>query len=132
MDTIPFDDHSDRRSPGDPGVRFLRAEGEDVRLWYGTFDLFVRLLHDLWWQDRQIGRLKLLADWLGDRGVFDPDGAATIIDDCSETRAALVLVRERLARQTDLGDEIETALFAIIQCLDAAIADDQPVRIERI
>ncbi|RUL88743.1 hypothetical protein [Tautonia sociabilis] len=133
MEGIAFDDHSGRGPVGEPGVVLFVGEEQTLRLWYGTFDAVLRLLHDLWWRDRRIGRLRLLADWIGDRGAFDPeDASGSIVADPVETRDALRLARDRLARRAEPGEALEAALNALIRALDAAIEADAPVRIDRL
>jgi hypothetical protein len=132
MDADEMDSHLFRGRSGDPAVRFTRSEGDALLLWYGTFDAVLRLLYDLWWTHRRIGRLRLLSDWLADRGVFDPEPSLTTLDDSGATRDALVLARDLLARKSDFDDPIDSALVTLIRFLNAAIAAEEPIRVERI
>jgi hypothetical protein len=132
MDADEIESDLPRGRYGDPAVRFVRGEGDALLLWYGTFDAVLRLLYDLWWTHRRIGRLRLLSDWLADRGVFDPELSHTALDDPVPTRNALVLARDRLARRSDFDDPIDSALVTLIRFLDVAITTGEPVRVERI
>ncbi|MEW4569185.1 hypothetical protein AB1L88_15075 [Tautonia sp. JC769] len=139
---MPYDDDDDDDPdpddfgrPGAPGVRFSAGDDDPapVALWYGTFDVMLRGLHDLWWCDRRIKRLAILGDWIADRGLFDPEIGRSVLNDPSETLAALRLLRDRFARDTiEPGDEVDAALVSLIRCLSEAIAQDQPVLIDRI
>ncbi|WP_152053153.1 hypothetical protein [Tautonia marina] len=129
------DDPDDFGRPGAPGVRVSAGDDDPtpVALWYGTFDVILRGLHDLWWCDRRIKRLKLLSDWIADRGLFDPEVGRSVLNDPAETLAAFRLLRDRFARgPTEPGDEVDAALVALIRCLTEAIAHDQPVVWDRI
>jgi hypothetical protein len=137
---MPYEDDDDHDPddfgrPGAPGVRVSGGDDDPapVALWYGTFDVILRGLHDLWWCDRQIGRLTVLGDWIADRGLFDPEVGRSVLNDPAETLAALRLLRDRFARAAhEPGDEVDAALVALIRCLAEAIARDQPVLIDRI
>lgn len=120
--------------PSAPGVRVSRGEDDPgaVLLWYGTFDEILRALHDLWWLDRRIPRIRLLADWLTDRGLFDPEDGRSFLADPVETASALRLVRDRFDRRADAKPEAEAALDALLRLLDDAITEDRPVWIDRI
>lgn len=120
--------------PNSPGVRVSRGDDDPgaVLVWYGTFDEILRALHDLWWHDRRIPRIRLIADWLVDRGLFDPEDGRSFLSDPSETASALRLVRDRFDRRADAKPEAEAALDAILRLLDEAITQDRPVWLDRI
>ncbi|WP_169977094.1 hypothetical protein [Tautonia rosea] len=129
------DDPDDFGRPGAPGVRVCGGEDDPVPvdLWYGTFDVILRGLHDLWWCDRRIKRLNILSDWIADRGLFDPEVGRSVLNDPAETLSAFRLLRDRFARNAiEPGDEVDAALIALSHCLADAIAHDQPVLIDRI
>lgn len=132
MDDNDLDHHLARGRFGGPAVQFVRGEEDSLLLWYGNFDVILRALHDLWWQDRRIGRLRILADWIGDRGLFDPEAGSSVLDDLEATTAALRLARERLVRSSvGPGDEVDEVLAALIRFLAEALSGNLRVRVER-
>ncbi|QDV32904.1 hypothetical protein [Tautonia plasticadhaerens] len=132
MDDNDLDHHLARGRYGGPAVQFVRGEEDSLLLWYGTFDVILRALHDLWWRDRKVGRLRLVADWIGDRGLFDPDAGSSVLDDPEATVVALGLARDRLARTgIGEGDEADEALAALIRFVAEAVEGDLRVRVER-
>lgn len=106
-----------------PAVRFVAegVEGIDAFILpYAAFDAILRAVHDLAFAERRIGPIALLRDWIGDVGLFDPEGGASALPDLAESIGAVRLARDRIDRRGGPDSAVADELARFLADAEAA------------